>query len=104
MAPSAPHNPPFRAEHIGSLLRPPELRQARTEHEAGRLSAGDLRKLEDTLIRKAVTLQEDIGLQSITDGEYRRGVFYTDFICRGLGGASVYYESERKFFCRRPKQ
>lgn len=98
MASSAPHNPPFRAEHIGSLLRPPELLQARAEHEAGRLSAAALRKLEDTFIRQAVTLQEEIGLQSITDGEYRRGVFYTDFICRGLGGASVYYESERMFF------
>ncbi len=98
MANSAPHNPPFRAEHIGSLLRPPELLKARAEHEAGRLSTGELRKLEDELIRKAVALQEDIGLRSITDGEYRRGVFYADFICRGLGGASVYYESERMFF------
>jgi 5-methyltetrahydropteroyltriglutamate--homocysteine methyltransferase len=98
MATTAPHNPPFRAEHIGSLLRPPELLQARAEHEAGRRSADELHKLEDELIRKAVALQEEIGLQSITDGEYRRGVFYTDFVCRGLGGASVYYESERMFF------
>ncbi len=98
MANSAPHNPPFRAEHIGSLLRPPELLQARAEHEAGRLSAAELHKLEDELIGKAVALQEEIGLQLITDGEYRRGVFYADFICRGLGGASVYYESERMFF------
>jgi 5-methyltetrahydropteroyltriglutamate--homocysteine methyltransferase len=98
MASSAPHNPPFRAEHIGSLLRPSELLKARAEREAGRLSTADLHKLEDELIRKAVTLQEELGLQSITDGEYRRGVFYADFICRGLGGASVYYESERMFF------
>src|SRR5262245_50050393 len=98
MATTAPHDPPFRAEHIGSLLRPPELLQARAEHETGRLSADELYKLEDELIRKAVALQEEIGLQSITDGEYRRGVFYTDFVCRGLGGASVYYESERMFF------
>src|SRR5262249_10939340 len=98
MTSSAPHNPPFRAEHIGSLLRPLELLKARTEHEAGRLSAGELHQREDELIRKAVALQEEIGLQSITDGEYRRGVFYADFICRGLGGASVYYESERMFF------
>jgi 5-methyltetrahydropteroyltriglutamate--homocysteine methyltransferase len=95
---TAPHNPPFRAEHIGSLLRPPELLQARAEHEAGRVSAAELHQLEDALIRQAVALQEEIGLQSITDGEYRRGVFYTDFVCRGLGGASVYYESERMFF------
>ncbi|HEV8718353.1 MAG TPA: 5-methyltetrahydropteroyltriglutamate--homocysteine S-methyltransferase [Candidatus Binatia bacterium] len=98
MANSAPHNPPFRAEHIGSLLRPPELLRARAEHEAGRLPAGGLHKLEDKLIRQAVAVQEEVGLQSITDGEYRRGVFYADFICRGLGGASVYYESERMFF------
>lgn len=98
MANSAPHNPPFRAEHIGSLLRPPELLKARAEHEAGRLSADELHELENELIRKAVALQEEVGLQSITDGEYRRGVFYADFICRGLGGASVYYESERMFF------
>jgi len=98
MATLPPHNPPFRAEHIGSLLRPPELLQARAEHEAGRCSADALHKLEDELIRQVVTLQEKIGLQSITDGEYRRDVFYADFICRGLGGASVYYESERMFF------
>ncbi len=98
MATSAPHNPPFRAEHIGSLLRPLELLQARAEHEAGRLSADALHGLENELIREVVALQEEIGLRSITDGEYRRGVFYADFICRGLGGASVYYESERMFF------
>jgi len=98
MANSAPHNPPFRAEHIGSLLRPPELLKTRAEHEAGRRSAAELRKIEDQHIRKAVALQEEVGLQSITDGEYRRGVFYTDFACRGLKGAEVYYESERMFF------
>jgi 5-methyltetrahydropteroyltriglutamate--homocysteine methyltransferase len=95
---SAPHNPPFRAEHIGSLLRPPELLKAREEHATGRLSAGDLRTVEDASIRRAVALQEDVGLQSITDGEYRRDVFYTDFYCRGLGGVSVYEEIEQMFF------
>src|SRR5262245_7266225 len=98
MANPAPHDPPFRAEHVGSLLRPPELLKARAEREAGRIPASDLRKLEDELIRKVVARQEEIGLQAITDGEYRRGVFYADFICRGLGGASIYYESERMFF------
>ncbi|HKF30329.1 MAG TPA: hypothetical protein VKB29_13885, partial [Candidatus Binataceae bacterium] len=85
MANPAPHNPPFRAEHVGSLLRPPELLKARADREAGRNSASDLRKLEDELIREAVARQEEIGLQAVTDGEYRRGVFYADFICRGLG-------------------
>ena len=98
MANTAPHNPPFRAEHVGSLLRPPELLKTRAEREAGRTSASDLRKLEDELIRKVVARQEEIGLQAVTDGEYRRGVFYADFICRGLGGASIYYETERMFF------
>src|SRR5215472_14576634 len=98
MANPAPHDPPFRAEHVGSLLRPPELLKARADREAGHNSASDLRKLEDELIRKAVARQEEIGLQAVTDGEYRRGVFYADFICRGLGGASIYYETERMFF------
>jgi 5-methyltetrahydropteroyltriglutamate--homocysteine methyltransferase len=98
MSNTAPHNPPFRAEHIGSLLRPPELLKARADSVAGRLSAADLRKVEDEHIRKVVAFQDEVGLQSITDGEYRRGVFYTDFACRGLKGAEMYYESERLFF------
>src|SRR5215831_4846507 len=98
MANPAPHDPPFRAEHVGSLLRPPELLKARADREAEHLSAADLRRIEDELIRKAVAMQEEIGLRSITDGEFRRGVFYADFICRGLGGASIYYEQERMFF------
>jgi 5-methyltetrahydropteroyltriglutamate--homocysteine methyltransferase len=98
MSNTAPHNPPFRAEHIGSLLRPPELLKARADKEAGRITAADLRKAEDEQIRKVVAFQEEVGLQSITDGEYRRGVFYTDFACRGLKGAEMYYESERMFF------
>jgi 5-methyltetrahydropteroyltriglutamate--homocysteine methyltransferase len=98
MTNAAPHGPPFRAEHVGSLLRPPELIKAREDREAGRISATDLRQREDELIRKVVVMQEDLGLQAVTDGEYRRGVFYTDFICRGLGGSTVYYEIDRMFF------
>src|SRR5215475_9801566 len=98
MANAAPHNPPYRAEHVGSLLRPPELLKAREDLEAGRIRVTELRQLEDDLIRKAVAMQEELGLQAVTDGEYRRGVFYTDFICRGLGGGSIYYEIERMFF------
>ncbi len=95
---TAPHDPPFRAEHIGSLLRPPELMRARTERAAGRLSAAELRRAQDEAIRKAVAMQEEAGLQSITDGEYRRDVFYTDFYCRGLGGVEVYEELESMYF------
>ena len=98
MAAEAPHNPPFRAEHVGSLLRPSELLHAREASEAGRLHPADLRALEDNLIRKVVAMQEGLGLQAVTDGEFRRGVFYADFICRGLGGASIYYEIDRMFF------
>jgi 5-methyltetrahydropteroyltriglutamate--homocysteine methyltransferase len=95
---SASHDPPFRADHVGSLLRPPELLSAREQHEQGRISAAQLRKLEDQSIGKVVALQEQVGLHSITDGEYRRGVFYADFICRGLGGATIYHEIDRMFF------
>jgi 5-methyltetrahydropteroyltriglutamate--homocysteine methyltransferase len=71
--------PPFRAEHIGSLLRPPALLAARQAAEEGRLSAEGLRAEEDHHIRDAVRLQEDVGLEVVTDGEYRRGIFFGHF-------------------------
>src|SRR5690242_5277607 len=77
--------PPFRADHVGSLLRPPELLQARAEREAGRLSAEELRRVEDASIRDAVRMQEEIGLEGVTDGEFRRGSWHMDFIYR-IGG------------------
>lgn len=77
--------PPFRAETIGSFLRPPELLQARAEHEAGRISAEQLRASEDRAIHQVVALQEEIGLKAVTDGEYRRGS-YSDFTVTGLSG------------------
>jgi 5-methyltetrahydropteroyltriglutamate--homocysteine methyltransferase len=92
MSSVAPHNPPFRADHVGSLLRPPELLAARSDHAAGKISAAELRRIEDQSISQAVAFQESIGLQSITDGEYRREVFYGDFYCRGLGGVTVAYD------------
>jgi 5-methyltetrahydropteroyltriglutamate--homocysteine methyltransferase len=79
--------PPFRADHVGSLLRPPELLKARADHEAGRLSAAELRAAEDRAIRAAVKLQRDIGLQGITDGEMRRGSWHMDFLYR-IGGVT----------------
>jgi 5-methyltetrahydropteroyltriglutamate--homocysteine methyltransferase len=60
--------PPFRADHVGSLLRPPELLKARAEHQAGRLSAAELRAAEDRAIRDAVALQRDVGLKGVSDG------------------------------------
>ena len=72
--------PPFRADHVGSLLRPPELLRAREEFAQGRMSADELRGVEDDAIREAVRMQEDVGLQSATDGEFRRASWHMDFI------------------------
>lgn len=80
--------PPFRADHVGSLLRPPELLHARAERERGKLSAATLREVEDRAIRAAVKLQENIGLQAITDGEYRRTIWHADFL-RQFAGVTV---------------
>ena len=90
--PSAPHNPPFRADHVGSFLRPPQLLNARADHEAEKISAMQLRAIEDDAIRAVVKFQESLGLESITDGEYRRAVFYMGFY-GGLGGVSATYDT-----------
>jgi 5-methyltetrahydropteroyltriglutamate--homocysteine methyltransferase len=71
--------PPFRAEHIGSLLRPSALLDARRACEAGEISAGDLREAEDRAIEQAIAFQEDVGLESITDGEFRRHIYFGHF-------------------------
>ena len=76
---SARTKPPFRADHVGSLLRPKELLQARADREAGRISPAELRELEDKAIRDVVKMQEGVGLQGITDGEYRRIDWFMDF-------------------------
>ena len=80
--------PPFRADHVGSLLRPQELLAARHRHAAGELSAEGLRKVEDRHIRDVVALQEKVGLSSITDGEFRRAIFHVDFLKR-IHGVTV---------------
>jgi len=98
MTAPAPHNPPFRADHVGSLLRPAELKRLRQEHAAGRISADELRSAEDTAIRRVVAQQEQVGLRSITDGEFRREDFYTDFFVRGLGGVEVRQEATVAYF------
>lgn len=72
-------NPPFRADHIGSLLRPQELKEAYAARAAGRMEAAALRAVEDRHIREAVALQESVGLESITDGEYRRIIYWGHF-------------------------
>lgn len=98
MPTAAPHNPPFRADHVGSLLRPPELKKARQNLVTGKISAEELRSLEDVFIRRVVAQQEQAGLRSITDGEFRREDFYTDFFVRGLGGVEVRMESSAAYF------
>ncbi len=77
--------PPFRADHVGSLLRPPELMRARDEFAAGRITADELHAIEDDAIRDVVKMQKDVGLQSATDGEFRRATWHMDFIYQ-LGG------------------
>jgi 5-methyltetrahydropteroyltriglutamate--homocysteine methyltransferase len=72
--------PPFRADHVGSLLRPPVLHEARADFAAGKIGADVLAAVEDAAIRDAVRLQEDAGLQSATDGEFRREQWHSDFL------------------------
>src|SRR5882757_4884247 len=82
---SARTTPPFRADHVGSLLRPAGLRAAREDFAAGRIPADQLRATEDAAIADVVKLQENVGLQSATDGEFRRASWHMDFIYQ-LGG------------------
>ena len=77
--------PPFRADHVGSLLRPPEVLRARKEFAAGRIDAEQLRQVEDAAIREIIRMQGEIGLKSVTDGEFRRESWHMDFIY-SLGG------------------
>jgi 5-methyltetrahydropteroyltriglutamate--homocysteine methyltransferase len=80
--------PPFRAEQVGSLLRPAELHTARAQAQAGALSADQLREVEDRCIRTAVAQQESIGLPVVTDGELRRDFWHLDFL-RQLDGVGL---------------
>jgi methionine synthase II (cobalamin-independent) len=77
--------PPFRADHIGSLLRPPELRQAFRRRAAGKIGNGEFAQIQDRAIHDAVRMQEDIGLQVVSDGEFRRGSYWGRFVERTSG-------------------
>jgi 5-methyltetrahydropteroyltriglutamate--homocysteine methyltransferase len=79
--------PPFRADHVGSLLRPQHLLDARSKFDKREISAAQLRSIEDGAIRHAVKRQEDVGLKAVTDGEFRRRSWHMDFICR-IGGVT----------------
>jgi 5-methyltetrahydropteroyltriglutamate--homocysteine methyltransferase len=82
-------SPPFRADHVGSLLRPPALKEARTKYESGALPADALREIENREIEKVIKKQEDVGLKLATDGEFRRTWWHFDFF-RGLDGVTFY--------------
>ena len=81
--------PPFRADHVGSLLRPAALKQAREKRAKGEINADQLKTIEDREIERVIKKQEEAGLQSITDGEFRRSWWHLDFLW-GLDGAEKY--------------
>src|ERR1700693_597170 len=81
--------PPFRADHVGSLLRPAALKEARAGRQAGKVTAEALKQIEDREIEAVIRKQEAIGLQSATDGEFRRAWWHFDFF-RGLDGVTPF--------------
>ncbi|MBV8754840.1 MAG: cobalamin-independent methionine synthase II family protein [Hyphomicrobiales bacterium] len=81
--------PPFRADHVGSILRSAPIKEARAKREAGAISADELKETEDREIEKIIKKQEEVGLQAITDGEYRRAWWHFDFF-EGLTGVQGY--------------
>lgn len=85
--------PPYRADHVGSLLRPPAVAEARRAFKAGKMAAQDLREVEDDAIRAAIAMQEEIGLRSVTDGEFRREYWHLDFLA-GFHGI----ETRKEYF------
>src|ERR1700746_2958809 len=97
------NKPPFRADHVGSLLRPAALKAARGQRERGEITAAELAAVEDREIEKVIRKQEDIGLRSATDGEFRRAFWNYDFLGR-LNGVEAYLgERKIKFQGRQPK-
>ena len=92
--PKPANTPPFRADHVGSLLRPKELQAARAAWKAGTLPADALREVEDRCIAAAIAKQESIGLRAATDGEYRRAYWHYDFVA-GLDGVEIYEPEEK---------
>src|SRR5262249_47656485 len=95
--------PPFRADHEGSLLRPAALKAARAKRERGESSAAELKEIEDREIEKVIKKQEDAGLQTVTDGEFRRAFWNYDFLGK-LDGVEAYLgERKIKFQGPQPK-
>src|ERR1043165_2238544 len=103
--------PPFRAEHVGSLLRPVNLLQARTEaegdqyrHISGPLKFDQLTQLEDAAIADVVKLQEGVGLQVITDGEFRRRSWFQDFLLSLSGTGIQWVDADKTISAALPFQ
>jgi 5-methyltetrahydropteroyltriglutamate--homocysteine methyltransferase len=90
---STVQTPPFRADHVGSLLRPPALSQARADFKAGKLDAEGLRAVEDAAVLEVIEMQRAVGLRSVTDGELRRTSWHMDFIYQLDGITQVQGES-----------
>jgi len=97
---SARARPPFRADHVGSFLRPAALLDAREKNADGEISKAELRKAEDEAIRGIVQFQEDLGLQGITDGEFRRTFFHIDFL-EQLDGVETHAGFTSQFHTKR---
>ncbi len=95
--------PPFRADHVGSLLRPAALKEARARRERGDIGAEELKAIEDNEIEKVIRKQEAIGLQSITDGEFRRAFWNYDFLGKLPGVEAYLGERKIKFQGPQPK-
>jgi 5-methyltetrahydropteroyltriglutamate--homocysteine methyltransferase len=89
--------PPFRADHVGSLLRPVELQDARAKAAQGLITAAQLQRTEDEAIADAVAFQRSVGLQVITDGEYRRAYFHLDFL-KQIDGVETYFDQNATHF------
>src|SRR5260221_12020284 len=89
--------PPFRADEVGSLLRPPRIKQARAKLEKGEITAADLRKAEDMEIEKVVHKQAAIGLRLATDGEFRRSWWHFDFLAKLTGCELVHPDQGIQF-------
>src|SRR6266566_1584415 len=95
--------PPFRADHVGSLLRPAALKAARGQRERGEITAAELAAVEDREIETVIRKQEDIGLRSVTDGEFRRAFWNYDFLGKLAGVEAYLGERKIKFQGPQPK-
>ena len=89
--------PPFRADHVGSILRTAPLKEAREKKAKGEITADQLKAVEDAEIRKIIAKQEEVGLKGITDGEFRRAWWHYDFLAGLEGVKLIEVESGIKF-------